>query len=502
MKAKRLLASALALSMAFGAMSALAVTANAAETTATITAYNSNGDQVGTYTNGELSTAISTAGNGGTVEIGEGVVALSQNVQAQLTDITIKGAGSDKTTIKAESGSIQNFIDSLKEDSADWEYYSLLEIGLNSANYIKATLEGLTIDGAGISGYTGRNWGLLDFRKPINFVPLRLNGSNKASNTPADITLNDIEIKRSSGELEKGCIQIGDNDIYHANVTATDLYVDSNMGESNYADIDICNGSSLTVNDGGFNGIIASSDNNDSITIPEKSGYYKATVLNTYTFYTTIPYLLNCYENNTDRIAEYVELINKLEDNDKTILEKMANDLEDTALQLYGMNCNEQKELAQEFVDAINAIESMEGVTVTVNTASLEEKLQQADWHTWGEADESGVETCSVCGETRTVETPNETTTELIDAATGTGDKADTTATGFVTTIPSGTEVTSIQWEVTSPANDNTTKKTQVFDDLNLSNIDSELKLGLIINGLNDATATATAIINPAEVAK
>lgn len=45
MKAKRLLASALALSMAFGAMSALAVTANAAETTATITAIKADGTQ-------------------------------------------------------------------------------------------------------------------------------------------------------------------------------------------------------------------------------------------------------------------------------------------------------------------------------------------------------------------------------------------------------------------------------------------------------------------------
>ncbi|HIT84837.1 MAG TPA: hypothetical protein IAA60_02900 [Candidatus Ornithomonoglobus intestinigallinarum] len=495
MKAKRLLASALALSMAFGAMSALAVTANAAGTTATITAIKADGTQTPCT---DLGSAISTAGNGGTVEIGEGVVAISPNAgYSTSASVTIKGQGIGKTTIKPAN--VNDYISPLQNsEKSSSEYYNakhLLEITASSFK-----LEDLTLDGTGVTGQREEESFLgITVKKAIDFVPLRLTGPTSG----AEITLNKVAIKRTTGDT-KGCIQIGTSSGSNsANVTASGLYITCNNGESNYADIEVCKNSSLTITEqGGFNGVIASRSAG-SVTIPKADGYYSASIglLNTYTFYTTIPYLLNCYENNTDRIAEYVELINKLEDDDTKILEKMASDLENTSLQLYGMNCNEQRELAQEFVDAINAIESMEGVSVTVDTTSLEEKLQQADWHTWGDVVE-GIKECSVCHATEQVAPEPEVTTSTATVGEGTEDYDNTFATGFVTTIPSGAEVTSIQWEVTSPANDNTTKKTQVFDDLNLSNIDSELKLGLIINGLNDETATATAIINPAEVAE
>lgn len=126
----------------------------------------------------------------------------------------------------------------------------------------------------------------------------------------------------------------------------------------------------------------------------------------------------------------------------------------------------------------------------------LDTALEKADWHTWGDVVE-GIKECSVCHATEQVAPEPEVTTSTATVGEGTEDYDNTFATGFVTTIPSGAEVTSIQWQVTSSG---TTKKTETFTvDANLD-LSGDLKLGLIINGLNDPTATATAIINPAEV--
>ena len=282
MKAKRLLASALALSMAFGAMSALAVTANAAGTTATITAIKADGTKVeASYTNDGILDAINAAGNGGTVEIGEGVVAISPNADYSTSaSVTIKGQGIGKTTIKPA--------DPEAYDAKKYEARHMLEI---LASDFK--LENLTLDSSEVPGAK------FLFNYPIstiNFVPLRLSGSTD-SNNPSNIVLNNIEILRDTGEKCKGCIQIGTNSnpYRYANVTATDLYVDSNAGESSYADIDICDGSSLTLNGGGFSGIVLGTF---SVSKQLKGYYSKAATIDgeQASAYISIPYLLHCYD--------------------------------------------------------------------------------------------------------------------------------------------------------------------------------------------------------------
>ena len=498
MKAKRLLASALALSMAFGAMSALAVTANAAETTATITAYNSNGDQVGTYTT--LYDAANAAGENARITISEGTVALNCTDMPRISgNVTIEGAGSDKT--KIIPANTQDFIDALtsNDNKLEWKGYALLEFfqpdGEDHA--FNLTLKGLTLDGTGIYG-TIEEGTIIKREKPINFVPLRLSGNRNNPNNPATFTLEDIVIKRNAGKDNKGCIQIGtSNGSYGATVTATDLYLDSNAGESNYADIDICENCSLEITSGGFNGIVLG-----TFTAPDVPGYYSATISvsdpdsfwgtgkQTLTLYTTIPYLLNAYENNAENLKNYIGHFDSFTGG-KDILNDMAGDLANMNLQLYGYTCDEKKALAQEFnaaIDDLNANISFD------NKNTLITALEKADWHTWENEQDTD---CNVCGYKREVAPEPEVTTSTATVGEGTEDYDNTFATGFVTTIPSGAEVTSVKWQVTSSG---TTKETETFTvDANLD-LSGDLKLGLIINGLNDPTATATAIINPAEV--
>ena len=65
---------------------------------------------------------------------------------------------------------------------------------------------------------------------------------------------------------------------------------------------------------------------------------------------------------------------------------------------------------------------------------------------------------------------------------------------GFVTTITNAADITSIQWQITSGGE---TRETKVFTNIPTAEVTGELKLGIIITGLNDDAATATAIINP-----
>lgn len=499
MKAKRLLASALALSMAFGAMSALAVTANAAGTP-TITVYDASGQQVGdiiSFTKGsDINSAISNAPEGGKVVLSEGTFELETGISIQPSqdNITLEGAGSGKTIITAKDSN--TFVDNLDDSlSGTYNYRHFFEVIGNNI-----TLREFTLDGTNITG-TYTSW---SGKKPINFVPLRIS-YGKTISDEANVTLDNMEIRRSIGQYNKGCIQIGSEDgTYKASVTANNLYIDSNAGESNYADIDICENCSLEITSGGFNGIVLG-----TFTAPDVPGYYSATISvsdpdsflgmgkQTLTLYTTIPYLLNAYENNAENLKNYIGHFDSFTGG-KDILNDMAGDLADMNLQLYGYTCDEKKALAQEFNAAIDDLNTTYDANISFdNKNTLITALEKADWHTWENEQDTD---CNVCGYKREVAPEPEVTTSTATVGEGTEDYDNTFATGFVTTIPSGAEVTSIQWEVTSPANDNTTKKTQVFDDLNLSNIDSELKLGLIINGLNDKNATATAIINPAEV--
>ena len=67
-----------------------------------------------------------------------------------------------------------------------------------------------------------------------------------------------------------------------------------------------------------------------------------------------------------------------------------------------------------------------------------------------------------------------------------------TVATGFITTINGSDTLENIQWTVT--ASDDTVGKSEVYEIG--ATVETELKLGIIIDGLDDAHATAKAVIN------
>lgn len=498
MKLKRILSAVISACMILTAASAVTVMA---DTTATITAYNADGAQMGTYTT--LYDAANAAGTNGRIVISEGIIELSQTDQARISgNVTIEGAGSDKTKIIPANP--QDFIDALKsgDSNQEWKGYALLEFfqpdPYNNDNAFNLTLRGLTLDGTGIYG-TIKEGSIIKTEKPIDFVPLRLSGNRANSNNPAKFILEDIVIKRDTGKNNKGCIQIGtSNGDYGATVTATNLYLDSNAGESNYADIDICDNCSMSVSNGGFNGIILG-----NFTTPQNvPGYYSATISvsdpdsilglgkQTLTLYTTIPYLLNAYTNNAENLKDYIGHFDSFTGG-TDILNNMATDLINTSNQLYGMDCNEQRGLAEDFSAAIDDLNKNYSANIEVNSkADLDAKLANPDWHTW--SDDQDTE-CDICGATRVIEPEYNTTTGPAIAEQGTEDFDHTNATGFVTTIEDTSDVSSIKWQVTS---NGVTKETEVFSIAN-TEVNGDLKLGIIITGLNDDTATATAIINP-----
>ena len=429
----------------------------------------------------------------GRVVLSEGTFELEAGIYIQLTNtntITLEGAGSSKTIIKAKDP--KTFIDNI---GSALTYRRLLEVYKNGEG-LNVTLQGLTIDGTGIEGTIGSI-----LKSPIDFVPLRLTGTGSNAN----ITLNDIQIKRNTGSKNKGCIQIGANNPHaEATVTATNLYVNSNVGDSNYADIDICDGSSLTVNaGGGFNGIILG---NCTMPSNDAPGYYTAQMeigdpdtwgitKQDVTFCTTIPFFIDCYYNREDELGNYSDLVGYLQEDDLSIIDQMVNDLiiDDSDTLLYDYtNCNDQRTLAEEFSVTLNGIATALGISdVAESQQKLSDSLAASDWHTW--SDDQDTE-CDVCHATRVIEPEYDVKTEHIDATAGTGEHASTTATGFVTTITNAADITSIQWQITSGSE---TRETKVFTNIPTAEVTGELKLGIIITGLNDDAATATAIINP-----
>lgn len=431
------IAKALALAMTLSLFTVMpAAQAADTETNATISAYDSTNSLIKENCT-SISEAISLAGKGGTVKIGEGTIALNSGIYIQQsappfsTDesdgVTIEGAGIDMTYIKPQNAN--DFVEHAGED----EYEYLFQV---YGNYI--TIKNMTIDASSIPD--SESGGCSIGKKTLDFVPLRLTGGEYGEDKPAgNVTIENLKILRNNGEGSKGCIQIGtnidtNNSQSKCNVTAINVFMDGNTVGSQYATVEVCAGSTLTINGGAFNGTINLPQNDPNALIINGEGYYKIESNYAY-FCTTIPYIVDCYDTvsgNEDMVAY---ILNKL--SDTTIdsingIQKMADDLADPNIQLYGYTCDEKRELANDFNNVLININRNYNDKVTADLSTpidtLNDALKKDDWHNWGDDN-----TCDVCGAKRaTVTNPNTQCVPRTDSTTGDPDGSNLYGVRFV----------------------------------------------------------------------
>lgn len=224
---KRLLSVIMVLALIIAmAQAAFAVDGQAA----TITAYQSGSETpVGTYTT--IDAAVNAAGENGRVVISEGTLAVNGRQTISKAGVTVEGAGRDKTFLVTS--------DSFKNASPT-NLKALLTIAADDV-----TVKGMTIDGSAYGN---------TITAATDFVVIRINDGD-------DIVLDDIYVTGSPKTL----IQLGTGSILSGNavsvsVTASEFYCEGMPKTLDdgvaYADIDIVNSSSLTVNSGLVNGFV------------------------------------------------------------------------------------------------------------------------------------------------------------------------------------------------------------------------------------------------------
>lgn len=200
-----------------------------ADSTATITAYNSSDAQVGT-TYATIDAAAAAAGQGGKVCISAGVLEVNGRQTISVSGVTLEGAGRGVTTIKPSA----NFA-----NASETNRKAILTIAADNV-----TVKDLSLDGTDY----GETIDMAD-ENEYDFVVLRINSGS-------GIVLDDIYVAGSPKTL----IQAGSGS-NSVTVTADELYCDGmpktiNDGNA-YPDIDVINLSSLTINSGAINGFIA-----------------------------------------------------------------------------------------------------------------------------------------------------------------------------------------------------------------------------------------------------
>lgn len=200
-----------------------------ADSTATITAYNSSDAQVGT-TYATIDAAAAAAGQGGKVCISAGVLEVNGRQTISVSGITLEGAGRDATIIKP-SASFAN--------ASETNRKAILTIAADNV-----TVKDLSLDGTDY----GSTIDMAD-ETEYDFVILRINSGS-------GIVLDDIYVAGSPKTL----IQAGSGS-NSVTVTADELCCDGmpkSINDGNaYPDIDVTNFSSMTINSGAINGFIA-----------------------------------------------------------------------------------------------------------------------------------------------------------------------------------------------------------------------------------------------------
>ena len=200
-----------------------------ADSTATITAYNSSDAQVGT-TYATIDAAAAAAGQNGKVCISAGVLEVNGRQTISVSGVTLEGAGRGVTTIKPSASFAS---------ASETNRKALLTIAADEVKVNNLTIDG-SVYGSTITGAT-------------DFVIIRINDGD-------DVELNNIYVTGSPKTL----IQLGTGNLLTGNaftITASDFYFDGMpktiSGGNTYADIDITNRSTLTVTSGLVNGFIA-----------------------------------------------------------------------------------------------------------------------------------------------------------------------------------------------------------------------------------------------------
>ena len=102
------------------------------------------------------------------IEIGEGKVLLPTGIAIQANNITVKGAGMDKTVIKPEDP--DGYLNNIKNGADSTIKYDAKRLFEVTGDNV--TIADMTLDSRGIPSDDG----IWILNKAIDFVPLRLTG--------------------------------------------------------------------------------------------------------------------------------------------------------------------------------------------------------------------------------------------------------------------------------------------------------------------------------------
>lgn len=320
MTARKLAACAAALALFAASIPALA------EENGTITAKNSSGETVGTYTT--IDAAVSAAGANGTVELSAGTFEFDGRQSVAAAGVTVKGAGIGQTVVTT-SANYQNGSATNKK-------------ALFTVTADNVTVQDITFDGGaygnGISSGT-------------DFNVVRLNSGN-------GIVLEDVMITGSNRTL----MSVGTS-TDTAEVTANGLYCEApykalptSLFSDTYADVNVVNGT-LTLNSGEVNGLICEDDY--GIFVNNTSNHYKLSyrsIIWNRDVTSTLAHFVYSYQNISDSDTSlYINMMTK-NDNIPTI-ESMVDE---------AVTAPVDKELVSAFIIFIDdAIDSSSGSTKT-----------------------------------------------------------------------------------------------------------------------------------------
>lgn len=279
-----------------------------ATSTATITAYDSTGEQVGgTYTT--IDAAAVAAGQGGKVSISAGVLEVDGRQTISVSGVTLEGAGRGVTIIKPSASFAS---------ASETNRKAILTIAADNV-----TVKDLSLDGTDYGSTID-----MDDETEYDFVILRINSGS-------GIALDDIYVTGSPKTL----IQLGMSNT-SVTVTATDLYCQGMTKQINenatYPDIDLNNSSTLEVNGGVLHAFI-SDIGEDSCNLINCEPVY--TLVYTYMFilhyylHSTFQHYANSYVETKDIpssiFGTYVGAIN--DSSNQTVIGNMVDHAEEVA---------------------------------------------------------------------------------------------------------------------------------------------------------------------------
>ncbi len=316
-------------------------------------------------------TKIKNSGaNGGLIEISEGTLTVTNRQDITMSNIVIKGAGKDKTTIVGNSSNFNNTTNGLKSSSLSSEYKAILGLGVADIKVMDLTVS------AGDCGYASGSF----IKSPADLKTVRVNSGNAY-----------FENVKISGKTVRSNLCIGTSST-SANVIAVGVTVDKPTYYLGYGSAtEKTSGTLNSVNSYLGGAVIGECDSLGA-------GYYRLTY-NGVTAYTTIPYAIETYKSGSFSSLMTAAFVAANGEQGKTVAEAMTADLTTVlngeATLLYGNDCDGMRALAQDFRTALVSLSADTGVDVSASVAELDAALAIALWHN---ADEAGV--CTACGKT------------------------------------------------------------------------------------------------------